>query len=285
MTEPVAMIPYTNMAPYRELGPPAGCRFVALTPRASIAALCRRQVIAAAVPVGGLASVAAETEFLGPFGIAAAERSMSVLFFSARPLTEMGMDTVVRLTPESASSVRLLYLVLGYRNGFQNLPQPAPSGMHPDGELLIGDAALTRMREHRKCSPSEPFAGGFVTDLASEWFAIHQLPFVFARWVVRKDAPSRARRALEAWLDEFKAREGELVRRAVSKAARRLKLSDAEIAAYFQVIRRTLDASDMAGQERFQSEYQKHFAADEKSCGPLADPWEQPSDGARRAAV
>ncbi len=54
MTASVAMIPYTNMAPYRQLGAPRGCRFVPVIPRASIGALLSGEVVAAAVPVGGL---------------------------------------------------------------------------------------------------------------------------------------------------------------------------------------------------------------------------------------
>jgi chorismate dehydratase len=184
-----------------------------------------------------------------------------VLFFSDRPLGEMGAGTHIRLTGESASSVRLLYLVLGYRNGFDNLPQPAAPGETANGELLIGDAALKRMRNRRLNEIDTALtADAFVTDLAGEWHGFHRLPFVFARWVVRKDAPTKARSALEAWLEEFKAREKELVQRAVPGAARRLGLSEQDIRLYFRVIRRSLDQSDMAGQSRFLSEFDKHFS-------------------------
>ena len=274
MNHPVAMIPYTNMAPFRALGPPDGCRFVPLVPRESIVALCHKRVIAAAVPVGGLAAVDHTTDFLGQFGIAAAERSMSVLFFSDRPLSEMGAGTRIRLTTESASSIRLLFLVLGYRNGFDNLPQLARPDEDPNGELLIGDAALIRMRNRRKGKPAaegDLGSGAYVTDLASEWHLVHDLPFVFARWVVRKDASPSARQALENWLSEFKIREQALVRQSVPEAARRIGVSESEITAYFRLIRRTLDASDLAGQAKFLSEYDRHFG-DDAVCSYWTDP-------------
>jgi len=274
MNHPVAMIPYTNMAPFRALGPPDGCRFVPLVPRESIVALCRNQVIAAAVPVGGLAAVADSTDFLGQFGIAAAERSMSVLFFSDRPLAGMGADTRIHLTTESASSIRLLFLLLGYRNGFDNLPQLAKPDECPNGELLIGDAALIRMRNRQGGVPAVNGAlcsGAHVTDLASEWHVVHHLPFVFARWVVRKDAPFSARQALEKWLSEFKIREQALVQQAVPEAARRIGVTASEIRAYFQVIRRTLDETDLAGQAKFLSEYDRHFG-DDAVCSYWAAP-------------
>ena len=124
MTFPVAMIPYLNMAPYRELGTPAGCRFVPLVPSRSIEALRSNAVIAAAVPVGGLPALNGLTEFLGNFGIAAAEQSMSVLFFSRRPLNAMGSETRIQVTGESASSVRLSLSVVGL---------PSRGRWHPDG--------------------------------------------------------------------------------------------------------------------------------------------------------
>ncbi len=262
------MIPYTNMAPFRALGPPDGCRFVPLVPRDSIVALCNKRVIAAAVPVGGLAAVADITDYLGKFGIAAAERSMSVLFFTDRPLTEMDSRTCVRLTTESASSIRLLFLVLGYRNGFENLPKLANTDERPNGELLIGDAALMRMRDIRAAGVAADAA--HVTDLASEWYGFHHLPFVFARWVVRKDAPTSARQALEKWLAEFQRREPALVKQAVPESARRIGVSASEISAYFQVIRRTLDASDLSGQSKFLSEYKRYFD-DDAACSYWAE--------------
>lgn len=256
MAYPVAMIPYTNMAPYRELGPPEGCRFVSCVPSASIEALIRGRVMAAAVPVGGLSAVASETEMLGPFGIAARERSMSVLLFSKTPFRELAAGADFRLTAESASSVRLLQLLFGYRNGSSRISAPAGDGRGGDGELLIGDAALLKMKAHREGKvPEFPW----VTDLAGEWFAVHGLPFVFARWVVRKDAPAACRRKLRAWLAVFREREPELVRRAAPRAAKRLGLPVAEILDYFSVIRRVLDDTDMAGQKRFLFDFQQYM--------------------------
>ena len=91
MSTPVAMIPYTNMAPYRQLGPPAGSHFVSLVPRQSIDALRTGAVVAAAVPVGGLTLLGDSVETLGPFGIAARGPCMSVLLFSRLPFEAMTM--------------------------------------------------------------------------------------------------------------------------------------------------------------------------------------------------
>lgn len=260
MAFPVAMIPYTNMAPYRELGPPTGCSFVSLVPSRSIAALKNNSVIAAAVPVGGLPELAGLTDFLGTFGIAAHERSMSVLFFSNRPLAAMGSTTRIRVTDESASSVRLLYLLMAYNRGLDDLPWLAAADETADGELLIGDRALLRMHGELRETSADlgPAPRTVVTDLASAWYERQKLPFVFARWVVRKDAARQARAALEVWLAEFKVREEEMVRKAVPNAARKLNLEPQTLRTYFQVLRRCLDETDLAGQTRFLEECNRY---------------------------
>jgi chorismate dehydratase len=274
MPFPVAMIPYTNMAPYREMGPPAGCCFVPLVPSCSIAALKDNAVIAAAVPVGGLPELAGLTDFIGTFGIAARERSMSVLFFSDRPLAAMGSTTRIRVTDESASSVRLLYLLMAYHRGIDDLPMLAAPGEATDGELLIGDRALLRMRAEQQDAPPSPASkpGTIVTDLASAWHERQKLPFVFARWVVRKDAPRGTRAALELWLSEFRVREEEMMGRAVPGAARKLNLEPQTIRTYFQVLRRCLDETDLAGQERFLEECGRYSLT-----GPVA--WRRAGPG------
>ena len=245
MSAAVAMIPYVNMAPYRILGPPAGCRFVPLVPRASIGALLAGDVVAAAVPVGGLAARAGVVETLGRYGIAARGECMSVLFFSRVSFAAMRAPRTVRITAETASSVRLLYLLLGHTHGFERLPRLAAEGQRPDGELLIGDRALI----NGQGPVGEPWTT--ITDLSSLWFQTQQLPFVFARWVVRSDAPDRVKSSLVDWLETFKASEPDLVERAVPAATHALGLAPAVVRRYFQVIRRCLDDDDIRGQERF----------------------------------
>ncbi|PID39947.1 MAG: hypothetical protein CR984_05700, partial [Proteobacteria bacterium] len=96
MSTPVAMIPYANMAPYRQLGPPQNCRFIPQLPRESIQALREGKVAAAAVPVGGLARLSDCVETTGPFGIATRGPSMSVMLFSRVPFSQMQAPRTLR---------------------------------------------------------------------------------------------------------------------------------------------------------------------------------------------
>jgi chorismate dehydratase len=265
MSFPISMIPYANMAPYRMLGEPENCHFVSLVPRESVTALGDNTVLAAAVPVGGLFALGDLVEPLGPYGIAAKERAMSVLFFSRKPLAHFGPEDRIRLTSESASSVRLLYLLLGHQIGFDRLPRLADAqqpSADVDGELVIGDRALVWAWQLSNCPSVQagprPAELTMVTDLASEWLAQESLPFVFARWVVRRDAPQAAKQALHNWMDRFRREEEALVARAIKVVAREMGAPEAALARYFEVIRCCLDEADLAGQARFEALFRRH---------------------------
>ncbi len=249
MTYPVAMIPYVNMAPYRESGCPDGCRFVSMVPSASVEALRSGTVLAAALPVAALPALGEIVLPVGRFGIAAREASLSVLVFSDRPFDALGPADAVAATRESTTSVQLLRVLL------EEAASSASDG-NGRGRLVIGDRALSALHRWRGGERPAPGDGdlldyGHVTDLASEWHRRVGLPFVFARWVIRRDAPRECRRAVEEWLARFREDEARWVRRAVPGAMRQTGLPRERIHRYFQVIRRCLTPEDTAGQERF----------------------------------
>jgi chorismate dehydratase len=261
---PVAMIPYINMAPYRQLGPPSRCRFVSLIPKKSIEALQKGHVVAAAVPVGGLPVLAKIVEPLGKFGIAAKKESMSVMFFSDRAFDKMDRTCTIHLTADSATSVRLLYLLWVKILGGANLPRLAAQNASFNGELLIGDQALQRAVKINGWGRLDSDSDGHakerlpvVTDLAAVWHAIYKLPFVFARWVVRRDAPAAVKRNLLDWLETFRRKETRLVNACIEPTTQVLGIDASVGRRYFKTIERCLDDGHLLGQKRFLSEYQK----------------------------
>ena len=248
-TSAISMIPYANMAPYRQLGPPAGCHWVDLTPKQSSVALREGRVLAAPAPVGDLPGLADVVETLGAFGIAAAGSVRSVLLFSDRPLDEMAAPARIEVTDHSATSVRLLYLLLGYRHGFDRLPQLARPGERAHGSLVIGDEALLRARRDQSTH---------VTDLATEWFGHHGLPVVFARWVIRRDAPAEVRDAMQTWLAKLRERDDELVEASAPAEAARLGVSTGEMVQYLRGMKRVLGPEELRGQQVFGDEFALH---------------------------
>ncbi len=112
--------------------------------------------------------------------IASPKRVRSVLILSKVPpeqIRSLALDT------SSRTSVVLGQLLLRERYGVT----PAIADMGPDlaamleqhdAALMIGDSAMR--------APKQDL---FVLDLAEEWHAWTGLPFVFALWLVREDAP------------------------------------------------------------------------------------------------
>ena len=113
---------------------------------------------------------------LGDFGIAVKDKARSIIVFSKRPIEELNGATVA-LTGESSTSVRLLRVLFARR--YDITPAQYVSTQEPnDALILIGDQAL----RNRRGLPSYPY----MYDLAELWNEWTGLPFVFARWVVRR---------------------------------------------------------------------------------------------------
>ena len=107
----------------------------------------------------------------------------SVLLFSRIPLKELDGCTV-GLTTDSDTSVNLLRILMarsyGFSNEFERTALPLNKALEAfPAVLLIGDAAL------RGSMGGE---GTHVYDLGEEWFRFTGLPFVFALWIVRREA-------------------------------------------------------------------------------------------------
>jgi cyclic dehypoxanthinyl futalosine synthase len=248
MSITISMIPYANMAPYQMLAPPPEFRFVELVPSASIEALRTGEVVAAAVPVGALPVLGDAVEMLGEFGIAAEKAVGSVFLFSKRPLDTLRKPRAISLTSQSATSIRLLYLILGYVNGFDTIPYVTDNAAAADALLLIGDDAIRRAK-----------TGGdaHVYDLATEWDRYHHRPFVFARWVVRRDAPPNVKGALLDWLNGLKGNDDAFILESAPKEATRVGVSTEEMIAYLRGMRRILGSAELEGQQIFLSEIER----------------------------
>jgi chorismate dehydratase len=110
----------------------------------------------------------------------------SVLLFSNRTLEELG-DAEIAITGDSATSVNMLHVILrefyGLRHYRCQVPScPVEEVMAAGGTaLLIGDRAL-------KAAQQPPLK--YVYDLGDLWLQHTGLPFVFALWILRRQAAS-----------------------------------------------------------------------------------------------
>jgi len=109
----------------------------------------------------------------------------SVLLFSSQPLETLEGRNIA-LTGESATSVNLLKVLLweflGYREVVCSIPDRPVEEVVAEGlpALLIGDRALRAARES--------WTAPYIYDLGELWYRFSGLPFVFALWILRREA-------------------------------------------------------------------------------------------------
>jgi len=113
--------------------------------------------------------------YVPDISISSKEYACSVLIFSKVPIAEVKN---VYLTPNSLTSKYLSVYVLEEIYGLK--PIYTEEIQKADCFLLIGDEALLEKKRGRF---------PYIYDLGHEWYKKHQLPFVFALFIVRKDAP------------------------------------------------------------------------------------------------
>jgi chorismate dehydratase len=159
---------------------------------------------------------------LGNYCIATKNKAWSVLLFSKRRIEDLDGSIVAR-TGESATSVRLLKILFAQR--YHVTPARYVSTQEPnDALILIGDAAL----RNRKGLPSYSFQ----YDLGEMWHEWTGLPFVFARWVIRKAIDpdmvaylaNMLERSIEIGLSQLDA---------IAKQRSDLGMTEAEVREYF----------------------------------------------------
>lgn len=117
----------------------------------------------------------------------------SVFLFSRVPVEELD-GCSIGLTAESDTSVNLLKVLLarkyGFRNSFERTALPLAEALETfPGLLLIGDAALKGAASGAKLHSY---------DLGELWHDFTGLPFVFALWIVRRDAAREKHAELSA---------------------------------------------------------------------------------------
>ncbi|RMH03942.1 MAG: hypothetical protein D6699_04545 [Aquificota bacterium] len=107
--------------------------------------------------------------------ISSKERACSVMLFSQKPIERVES---LYLTPASMTSKLLaLYII---KEVYKNEPFITTNRQKAQAVLLIGDAALQEACTNR---------WSYVYDLGYEWYKLYRLPFVFALFTVRKEAP------------------------------------------------------------------------------------------------
>jgi len=111
------------------------------------------------------------------FCLSASDRAGSNLLYSKKPIEELSGATIAAATTDSTTQ-KLFQVLLAQKYQGNTDPFVAMPDEH-DAFVISGDDALRRRRGAR--------GYGHRYDLGAEWHAMTSLPFVFARWMARKE--------------------------------------------------------------------------------------------------
>ncbi|NNL66974.1 MAG: menaquinone biosynthesis protein, partial [Myxococcales bacterium] len=178
---------------------------------------------------------------LSDLGIACTGAVGSVLLLSRVPISALS-GRRVSLTGESRTSRALLRILLADAFGLRDVRYQ--DGRGGDARLVIGDRALALA-----ASGEWPH----VLDLGAEWTRATGLPFVYARWVVRRDLCEQRARDLAAALDHSLSTPVD-----VAAAPRPPGLGVPGARAYLERFVHHLGPAESAGLLRFQRELERH---------------------------
>lgn len=254
----IARIPYLNAEPfYAGWGEDPPFEVIELVPRALGAAARDGVIDAGLMAVADWFTVSGDFALIEPaLGVAAHQQVRSVVLFSDEPVRLLSGKRI-GVTGESSTSRRLLELLAVAKWGIEDVtwvPEEeiagAPRG-DVDALLLIGNRALEVV--------ALPDRGGWerAIDLAAEWWAWQELPFVFAAWVVRKAVPRRDRERFAGFLSGSLALGGERLDEIAEAQAG--KLGDAEtLREYLENLVYRLGPSELEGLQRFRDLLAEH---------------------------
>ncbi len=213
---------------------------VSLPPRQMYDLAAAGAIDAAPLPSVALADHPDLFAQIGNFTIAAAGPVSSVLLRSRVPPAEFVPGTRIGVTAETATSLRLLkVLLLEYWGRGQGLMFD-PLGPDNDAQLVIGDQALSEQ------------AADFphMIDLGAAWFELAGSPFVYALWLA---GPGASEAALAELADYFSVNLARNCADVSAIAARRpgLGMTDQQIESYLAKFSYRLGDREKAGLERF----------------------------------
>jgi chorismate dehydratase len=178
----VGRIPYLHAEPFYFDMERRGIVLYEMVPSALAAAIENGEIDAGPVPVVDCFRLQDSLQPVAGFCIATAQKTGSIFLYSTKPMTELH-DARIGVTDEASTASRLLDVLLRVQHQVQPAAYVSLQEAH-DAFLLIGNDGL------RRRGGARGFAHTY--DLGTEWHAWTRLPFVFSRWVVRKDVDPKA---------------------------------------------------------------------------------------------
>jgi chorismate dehydratase len=236
----IGYLPYLNCEPFYFDIDRDRFEFQSLTPSAMTQSAKEGKLDAGPIPLVACFQMEDTLVPVGDFCIATVEAAQSILLFSQRPIEEMEGGTF-GITDETTTSVQLLKVLLHHR---YHVKPKAFTGLEDehDAFLLIGDNALRQ----RAPKPSHPYR----YDLGHEWHSWTGYPFVFARWVMRRELPQETQEELREALQKS-LEQGLANLDVIAHKRRDLDMSEEEVIQYLQAFRYAIGPEENTGINRF----------------------------------
>jgi chorismate dehydratase len=183
----VGRIPYLSCEPFYFEMERRGMALYDVVPSAMARAIAQGEIDAGPVPLSDCSRLADDWRFLSGFCVATIRKTGSVMLHAKQPIEALS-GARIGIPGEAATSFRLLQVLLALKYQIQPAAY-VPLADASDAFLVIGNEGLRRRGGAREYP--------YLYDLGEEWYQWTSLPFVFARWLVRKDLDRKAAAVLE----------------------------------------------------------------------------------------
>jgi chorismate dehydratase len=240
MTLRIGRVPYLHAEPFYVDMARRGLALTELVPRAITVAAANGEIDAGPVPLGDCFRLEDRFQPVAGFCIASVQDAGSSLLFSTKPIDAL-TGARIGVTDEASTAPQLLDVLLRLKYQVQTASY-GPLQAACDAFLLIGNQGLRQ----RMGAPGFPYT----YDLGAEWHAWTGLPFVFARWMVRKDVSPRDRALLEEVL-YVGLEEGVDALCALAQPREDLYMLPRDIATYIQGFRYFIGRSEQQAIDQF----------------------------------
>ena len=173
----IGRVPYLSCEPFYFDMERRGIELITLLPSALAAAAQEGQIDAAPFPVVDCAGLEAEFNYITGFCVATISSAGSVILNSTQAIQEL-TGARIGVSEEAATAPKLLQVLLAQKSQVEPVAV-VPRQESTEAQLQIGNLGLRNRRGMR----------GFdhQYDLGREWHEWTGMPFVFSRWMVRKD--------------------------------------------------------------------------------------------------
>jgi len=183
----VGRIPYLSCEPFYFEMERRGMALYDVVPSAMARAIAQGEIDSGPVPLSDCFRLADHFRFLSGFCVATIRKTGSVMLHAKQPIEALS-GARIGIPGEAATSLRLLQVLLTLKYQVQPAAY-VPLADASDAFLLMGNEGLRRRGGAREYP--------YIYDLGEEWYQWTSLPFVFVRWLVRKDMDRKAAVVLE----------------------------------------------------------------------------------------